>query len=90
MSDEEYVASQLITGPVFGGPLQGEQASSRFPKGFILVDKPRKLVWIYDWDGTKFQFREPPLPLDNSKRYRAAEGNDYDVMAAPWVGEEDG
>lgn len=69
-------------GRVQGGPLDDTLASSRFPKGFLLVNKPAGKAWIYDWNGEVFLCREPEgLDLDDTKRWDAAEGSEYDVRA---------
>ena len=82
----------LFTGRCLGGPLDGEEGQSRFPRGFVLIDKPAGQVWIYDWsepewgDGV-FRVRDPhPMAVLTEARRRAAEGIRYDVRAAPWVG----
>lgn len=73
---------KLFTGLCIGGPMQGEEGESRFPKGFVLVDKPNGLAWIYDWDSESetFQAREEVV-YDPEKAFGAAEGIDYDVRA---------
>lgn len=83
-------------GNCHGGPIDGQEAVSRFPKGFLLVDKPADHCWIYEWDAEKESFyvrqQEPMISLTEGpkNRYRAAEEGNYDVLAAPWVGDEDG
>lgn len=83
----------MYEGPCHGGPLNGQTVPSRFPKGFLLVDKPNNVCWIYEWDSEtgSFQVRqEEPTEVftEGSKnRYRAAEEANYDVLAAPWGGE---
>lgn len=74
-----------------GGPLSGEFAESRFPKGFLLVDKPKNQAWIYEWDETSQCFiarNETPMELNHAGRMRAANEFTYDVVAAPWGGVE--
>lgn len=79
-------------GECHGGPLNGQTIVSRFPKGFLLVDKPANHCWIYEWDESisSFQVRqEEPMECQTSgekNRYRAADEFNYDVIAAPWVG----
>lgn len=73
-----------------GGPLDGKTAVSRFPKGFLLVDKPNNRAWIYEWgfpgEG-EFAVRDADgmeLISDGSapmNRFRAAEERSYDVLA---------
>jgi len=73
------------------GPLAGERWESRYPKGFLLIDKPNGKCWIYEWDGICFKVRdEEPMPIlteGPKNRFRAAEEFNYDVVAAPWGGE---
>ncbi|MEU7590616.1 hypothetical protein AB0A95_30540 [Micromonospora sp. NPDC049230] len=80
-----------------GGPLDGQALASRFPQGFLLVDKPNGCCWLYDWTGDRFKARsEEPMPVQDGpadgpgdSRYRAAAEPFYDVLAAPWVGADD-
>jgi len=82
------MAEHLHEGVCRGGPLDGQPGQSRFPKGFLLVDRPADRCWIYEWTGSEFQVRDPqPMPVDTAKRWRAAEEATYDVVAAPWAGE---
>lgn len=79
----------LFEGICFGGPLTGETMHSRYPKGFLLVDKPTNRCWLYDWsaDSETFTVRdEQAMEVSKEGRYRAANEFDYDVIAAPWVG----
>jgi hypothetical protein len=84
--------NELYEGICFGGPLNMKTMTSRFPKGFLLVDKPANKLWIYEWNktGLRFDVRdEEPMEvlIEGSKnRYRAAEESNYDVIAAPWIG----
>lgn len=77
-----------------GGPLDGQRIISRFPNGFLLVEKPTGLVWFYDSDhivepspdsGTKqpgWTMRPgSPFTWDTVLSHQAAEGNRYDVIA---------
>lgn len=91
---EVFLLNVLLNeGLCFGGPLNGVTAQSRFSKGFLLVDKPEGNLWIYEWDKEKGVFnvrQEDPLPVlveGPKNRFRAAEEPNYDVIAAPWVGE---
>lgn len=94
---EEYevVENPLYSGVCVGGPLDGQDASSRFPKGILLCDRPARKVWIYDSisDGEEFHFlvriadgveliEDPAAPKN---RWRAAEEAEFDVQAAPWI-----
>ncbi|WP_341719925.1 hypothetical protein QQG74_09565 [Micromonospora sp. FIMYZ51] len=79
-------------GVCLGGPLDGHPAVSRFPKGFLLVDKPAGVCWIYEWQPDRGVFTvrdempEPAYTEGPKNRYRAAEEANYDVLAAPWIG----
>lgn len=77
-------------GECHGGPLDGQDMVSRFPKGFLLVDKPGNRCWIYEWEDDDFYVRnedgEEVLVEGPKNRYRAAEEENYDVIAAPWGG----
>ena len=83
-------------GPCIGGPMDGRHGSSRFPSGFLLVDRPTGKCWVYDWlpGDESFLVRESdgePLVEDRDapkNRYRAAEEFKYDVLA--WEAERDG
>lgn len=69
-------------GECHGGPLNGMKGSSRFPKGFLLVDKQANLAWIYDWNGTAFLCREAEgRTVDYERRWETAESVDWDVQA---------
>lgn len=71
-----------LVGECHGGPLDGTTGHSRYPKGFLLVDKQAGLAWVYDWNGTAFVCRdETPRAEDYGKRMDAAEGTDWDVQA---------
>lgn len=80
----------LLTGIAHDGPLDGAQLTSRRPLGVLLVDKPARECWLYDWrDGAFYARTTKPMPLLDSgadDRFRAAEEGEYDVLAAPWVG----
>jgi hypothetical protein len=70
-----------------GGPLDGQPGQSRFPKGFLLVDKPKNLCWIYEWDNISREFYardNEPMTVELEGRLRAADEHNYDVVAAPW------
>lgn len=79
-------------GVCHGGPLDGQQATSRCPEGFLLVDKPRGWCWVYELVGDQggFFVRDEagePVQVEGPKnRYRAACEGKYDVLAAPWAG----
>lgn len=85
---------QAFEGVCRGGPLAGEVWQSRFPKGFLLVDKPNNKCWIYEWDDSVREFKirdslgEVCHTEGEKNRYRAAEEPNYDVLAAPWSGSD--
>lgn len=65
---------------------------SRFPQGFLLIDKPNNRLWIYEHvpegespseDAFKVRSEEPMEVLTEGprNRYRAAEEPKYDVRA---------
>lgn len=65
-----------------GGPLDGQTVSSRFPKGFLLVDKANGHAWVYAWNGIVFIVQDSePRELIDELRWETAEGSEYDVMA---------
>jgi hypothetical protein len=85
------------SGPCLGGPMNARDGASRFPSGFILVDKESDLVWIYDYipygespTGGAFQVRMrdgEPLISDRDQpknRIRAAEEVEFDVRSVGW------
>jgi len=84
----------MYEGICLGGPLNGQTMEVRFPKGFLLIDKPADKVWIYDRIEDGFVVRDeiPSKVLTEGpkNRYRAAEESNYDVLAAPWVGAKNG
>jgi len=76
----------MYTYPCVGGPLAGKTAMSRFADGFILVDKPAQLVWIYDAvhaiDRTEWVMRAgSPSVYDREHARNAANETYYDVRA---------
>ena len=84
---------QIWNAPCVGGPMDGQDGVSRFPKGFLVVDRVAGKCWLYDYDGTSFVVREADgmdlIEDENAEnnRYRAAEESEYDVIAAPWIDE---
>lgn len=75
---------QLFEGVCVGGPLDGRDGQSRFPRGFVLIDKPGQRAWIYDRQGdgecAPFYVREADgRSLDDTLRWAAAESSDWDV-----------
>lgn len=80
--EPEVTERPTYTGLCHGGPLDGKTMISRFPAGFLLVDKPGGLVWIYDTIGSGWDCRaSSPEPWNRDKSYDAANGNTYDVIA---------
>lgn len=77
----------LFEGLAFGGPLDGQLLTSRFPAGIVAVSKQSNKVWIYDFglgatEGDHFRVRdEAGVEADTEKRSAAAEGTEYDVVA---------
>ena len=74
----------LYEGICFGGPLHGELGISRFPKGFLLVNKAANECWLYEWnvDAECFTVRDDnAMPVEKAGRLRAASESDYDVLA---------
>jgi hypothetical protein len=76
------------------GPMDGKLLPRRAhcgEKGLLLVDKPERWCWLYDWDEDeqKFVCRGPAgMPLDDAKRWQAAGEGEFDVVAAPWGGKD--
>lgn len=69
-------------GECHGGPLNGKDAVSRYPKGFLLVDKPANRVWIYDWNGLAFVCRDAEGSVtEYERRLKAADSPDWDVVS---------
>lgn len=86
----EKGSKQLWTGPCIGGPLAipgtTTMGQSRYPKGFLYVDKPNRLAWIYDWseiDRMFFVRSSTPMSLDLDKmRKTGRERFDWDIRTA--------
>lgn len=71
-------------GICIGGPYAGDFAESRFPKGFLLVDKVNNQCWVYDWQPNMEFFKvrqEEPMQVSLEGRMRAANEFTYDVVA---------
>ena len=88
----DYEGADLYTGMCVGGPMNGQEAHSRSPKGILVCDRDADKAWLYDWDGKAFICRDPVgmALLDDddetvNSRQRAARESDYDVIAAPWL-----
>jgi hypothetical protein len=87
MSEQE--GKQVWTGPCVGGPMswpgQAVQGESRFPRGFVYVDKPNQLVWTYDWDENSQMFfvqNETPQRLGMGVIRGIRDQHEYDVRVA--------
>lgn len=84
--------AKLYEGLCVGGPLDGVNGQSRFPRGFVYADAIDGRVWVYDFrDGPdassaklgnrpRFIAREEDQ-LDVGKLTKAAQGSTYDVRA---------
>ena len=75
----------IYTGKALGGPWDGREVESRFPKGFLLVDMPTRRVWLYDrQDDGSFHARSDKAETLNDdgefNRWRAAEEDNYDIQ----------
>lgn len=72
----------LYIGQCVGGPMDGEEGQSRFPKGFVLIDKPNSRAWVYDFEESTGVFTARSQDVHDMQRANhAAEGSDYDVRA---------
>lgn len=67
--------------PAHGGPLDNQQVTSRFPRGFLLVDKPNARCWLYDATPDGWTVRGDAEPWDRQRSRTAADGIEYDVLA---------
>lgn len=84
-------------GSAVGGPLAGEDLSTDYSKGIVLVDRPNYRTWIYDWELEKKQFvcrtEEPSVLVWQQAEIfnirRAMEENNYEVRALPGSGEDE-
>jgi len=80
--EEVVQGSGTRQGQCQGGPLNGKPGMSRFPKGFLLVDKQADTAWVYDWNGVAFICRDDePRDLETEGRMEAADSSDWDVVA---------
>lgn len=75
----------VYVGKAVGGPWDGREAESRFPKGFLLVDMPTRRVWLYDRqdDGTFHARTDKAEALNDDgefSRWRAASEDNYDIL----------
>lgn len=70
----------LLVGICHGGPMNGHEGQSRFPKGFVLMDERDSRAWVYDYEDGAFVAREVQ-PLNRVGAERAAIEDTYDVRA---------
>lgn len=54
----------LFTGLGVGGPMDGRQIESRYPKGVVFVSKPTNRSWIYDFYTEQSAFYVRPAGYD--------------------------
>lgn len=89
--DDKHVWS----GVCIGGPMNSQEGASRYPSGFLLVDRNINRVWIYDWSEAENCFyvriadgeelvNDPDAPKN---RFRAAEESEFDIRAIDTTGE---
>lgn len=72
---------EYYEGECFGGPLHGKQMKVRFPKGFLCVDKPNAMAWLYRYNEEGQFHAGQQVVLDHGKRLVAAEEHEYDVVS---------
>lgn len=79
-----YEGSPWYTGPCIDGPIDGKRMSSRYPKGFLYVDKPNSRAWVYEWKNGAFvvQNAAPDVLNIAHMRWTARERFDWDVHTA--------
>lgn len=80
----------VYTKTAVGGPLDGQQVESRFPMGFILVNKPTRSCWVYKVSQDELTWVIVPEDggdearlWDKTKSMATANGSDYDVRVLP-------
>lgn len=82
----------MKTAVCIGGPMHNMQFTSRFPKGFLVVNRPAGQVALYDYvensdtfvvrvDLEAHDWRLPERVGADKNRYRAALEPNYDVIA---------
>lgn len=81
------MSEELYTGTAIGGPMNGEELISRYPKGVLVVDREANRCWVYKLTGvTYFLERDDDgseertiveLKLENT----AINEFDYDVIS---------
>lgn len=86
--DELQEGKQVWTGPCIGGPLGrpgSKDGESRFPLGFVYVDKPNCLAWRYIWsemDGKFFVENEEPWVCNRETIRAYANDGQWDIQTA--------
>lgn len=85
----EVEGRRVRTGPCIGGPMSrpGESVigESRFPAGFVYIDKPNMLAWTYDWDEVAQMFfvrNETPERVSKAVIRTLRDQHRYDVRVA--------
>ncbi len=73
----------IYEGVAIGGPLHGEFVNSRFPAGFVLVNRAENLSGVYiRTPADSFVYQHDASYVEDSEKLRqVAEGNNYDVRA---------
>src|ERR1700752_1072356 len=69
---EEPEAENLYIGQCVGGPMDGQQGESRFPKGFVLIDRPNSAAWVYDYNVESSTFTEREQNVHDKERVSKA------------------
>lgn len=70
----------VFKGVCHGGPMDGMEGVSRYPKGFVLMDPADSRAWVYDRHGEGYVARAVE-PLDSERAKKAANEANYDVRA---------
>lgn len=83
---EPRQAARYYTGTCQGGPppYPGKLLVSRYPSGVLLVDKVAMRAWVFDLDAAGGLLRcrdDAGAPVDEAGRWRASEGDTYEVRA---------
>lgn len=72
----------LFRGACEGGPMDGMEGMSRFPKGFVVSDAKDSRAWVYDYDPARNVFVSRRKDVrDTVRELHAADGANYDVRA---------
>ncbi len=71
----------IFTHVCVGGALDRQAATSRYPGGFLLVDKPNERMQTYKQDADTWASDGTWQTWDSDASWAAAEGNDFDVIA---------